>query len=369
MRYGGKGRGQSSIELLIILAVGLIVIGIVFSISQERLGSSQQVLAFSVAKNSVATLARAADAVYYEGIGARRQVRFTLPEGTVGSSISKNTVNIRIASGEGHSDASANTKAQLCPNSNLPTKPDSYMISLESLESCVLIGEGSNLSVSTTLIYENTNPNSTRLHSLNYSNLGAMPILVNLNLTFESTDMLVAFANPTDLVFTLGAGEQKEVMLKIDALPTAQGSHSGTLRANGSNGDVLETSIIVEAASGPCVQQCTYATPVSFIEIRTFSSDSYSQRKEIFDPSEEIIISGSDWDPNSEVILDLRDPADSYSLPNYPKVLIAGGSGAFSDSLLSGGLLAQNGYIIRASGTLGGIPKIKTANFNILACT
>lgn len=371
-KNGSLLRGQSAVELMIVLAVGLIVLGYVISTSQSRIGSSQQALAFSIAKTSVNDLSSAADAVYYEGVGSIRQVKFIIPEGAVSTSIASNSINIRIATQQGFSDASANTKSQICPNSALPSKFGSYLISVESLANCIAIGATSNLTVSSTLISVNSYPGNWLSKSVNYSNTGSAPILVNLNLSFISPDVSVSFLNFGDDIFTLNPGQQKEIPLNITISNAALGSYSGVLKANGSEGTKLTTAIVIQVSSQNCQQQigpCVGGGNVSLIEIKTYSSNSYSQPKEIFDPTDTILLQGGNWDPTTSLTLDVRDPADSFSLPGYPKSLTTNSSGGFNDSLYSTGLSGLSGYIVRASGTFGGSPQTKTGNFDISACS
>ncbi len=371
MRKFSVHRGQSALELLVILAVGLIVLGLVISTSQERLSSSQQALAFSIAKSSVNELAKAADSVYYEGVGARREVQFKLPEGTLATAITANSINIKVAAQTGSSDAVANTQANICINSQLPSKPGEYSIAVESLDNCIAIGALSNLTVSTTLISASAYPPITIIRSLNYSNLGDDPILVNLNLTFDSTDVVVDYVNPADQTFILNGGETKEVKLSIDLLDTALGTYSGTIEANGDNGDNLITSIVVEVFGQSCEPSTCPpgGSPVSLIKINTYSSNTYSQKKEIFDPPEEVLIQGANWGASTSLTLDVRDPTDTFSLPGYPQVITTNSTGGFSDTLSAVNLESLAGYIVKAQGEAGGTPKTRVYTFDVLACS
>ncbi len=370
-----RTKGQSSVELLIILAVGMIILAFILTSSQSRLNSSQQALAFSIAKGASQDIALAADAVYTEGVGAKRVIGYTLPEGTIGTSISQNGINIRVMGENGPSDAIATTSANLCPNSNFQSKPGTYAISVESLDGCVLIGAASNLSVSTTLLSFNAFSNSTVIKTITYANLGSAPISVNANLNFTPAEITAVFVNPLDASFPLNPGQTKNVDFKFDLSSSALGTYSGYLNATGSNGDILISNIAIDVSAAQCISQPSQpqcnptGSNISLIDIKTYSSNSYSQIKEIFDPSENILISGGNFDPSTLLTLDVRDPTDAYSLNGYPKPLTTNSSGGFSDSLPSGGLGNLNGYIVRASGIATGSPTTQTANFNINACT
>ncbi|MBI5224980.1 hypothetical protein HY989_03850 [Candidatus Micrarchaeota archaeon] len=368
MHARAKTKAQSSLELLIILSVGLVLLGIIFSISQQRINSSQQSIALSSAKSATSAISAAADSVYFEGVGAKRQVSITIPEGTVATSVTANSISMRLQIEGGPTDASANTNAILCSNSQLPTIPGTYRISVESLDGCVLIGTASKLEVSTTLIQLIGYANSTYNKTINYTNAGTSPITVTLQLLFASSDASILLASQS--VFTLNPSEKMETKLGIDLFPSAIGSYSGQLKAFGSNGDNLTTLISISASGATCSQQtCTSTDGAAVIEIETYSSASYSQKKEIFEPPETIELMGGNWDPNSAISIDVRDPSDAYSIPNYPKSLTTNSTGGFTDSFSAASLGASDGYIAKASGTELGIPKTKTSTFDALACT
>ncbi|MEK6954032.1 MAG: hypothetical protein AABX01_03425 [Candidatus Micrarchaeota archaeon] len=370
MRLPRSSKGQSSLELLIILAIGLVVLGLVISTSQQRIASSSQALSFSQAKSSVSLLAQAADAVYLEGAGARREVKFVIPDGVLSTSIAQHSISMKVASQNGGSDAAANTRALLCGNSFLPTAPGTYYIVVEGLDGCVALGANSKLIVSSTLISESAASGQSFVRTLKYSNLGNSPIQVDLSLDFVSPDVLAEFIDPADVLFTLPALGEKDVLINFTTSNSALGSNSGALYANGSEGTNLTTSIFIEVFGQTCQQQTCAGggANVSLIEIKTYSSNSYSQLKDIFDPPEDILLEGGNWDAFSSLNLDVRDPTDAFSFSGYPKSLVTNSSGGFNGTLSAGGLTGLTGYIVRASGISAGSPEIRTANFDITSC-
>ncbi|MFH1257458.1 MAG: hypothetical protein ABIG96_03115 [Candidatus Micrarchaeota archaeon] len=364
-------RAQSAVEFLIILTVGLLLLAFVISTSQQRITGSQQALAFSIAKGSVDALAKAADSVHYEGVGSKRQVKFTIPEGAIGAIIQGNSFKISISTQGNVADASAMTQATICTNSKLPEKIGTYTVTVEGLDGCVLIGSGSNLTVSTTLISVRSYANASLTKSVVYSNEGSTPIDVLLNLTFISPDVKVDLLNPSDSSFTLAAGMQKEVQLNITISSTALQTQTGSLIAEGGNGENLTTAIIISVESQECGSQlpCIASSDVAEIEIETYASASYSHKKEIFNPPETIAIQGGSFDPNTALSLDVRNPSDAASIAGYPKALTTNSSGGFKEEIAANLMDEANGYIIRASGVFGGMPVVANGNFNVNACT
>lgn len=367
----GKFKAQSAIELMIVLAVGMVVLGIVIYSSQNNLAASSQSLAFSIAKSSSAQITAAADLVYFEGVGARRLVQFIIPEGAIAVIVSANSVNIRMQNSQGVSDAQANTRSPICPNSNLPSTPGTYTIVVESQDGCVLVGNSGSLQASTTLLTINAHSNSTVFRQINYTNIGTSAILVNLNLTFESNDAIVSLVNPSDAIFSLSPGQIKTIDINFTLESIALGSYFGSIMANTTTENV-QTALVIDASAQFCgnqVQCSPTASDIAAIEIATFSTNSYIQKKEIFDPSEPILIRGDGWDIQTALILDLRDPSDSFSIGGYPKIIETNSTGGFYDSTLASGFDGLIGYIVRATGSSGGIPFSTQTNFDIISCT
>ncbi len=131
-------RGQASVEYLAIIGIVLVVTIPLFFYSFQK---SSENIKINQADDAVNTVARAADSVYALGPGAKRFVWVTIPQGTTGSSINNNSVQLQITIFGGISDIHASSRANLI--GVMPYEAGVYKIPVESLDSgYVQIGSG-----------------------------------------------------------------------------------------------------------------------------------------------------------------------------------------------------------------------------------
>ena len=133
------GRGQASTELLVILAIMLIVFAGVIALTSQGTADIGRVRSQRDARASVDDLARAADLVYFQGKGARRQVFVKLPSDydPGASYIQNDTILIRV----GGTDYAATSKAPM--QGQLPTAPGGSMVWVVSNGTYVIISNSS----------------------------------------------------------------------------------------------------------------------------------------------------------------------------------------------------------------------------------
>jgi len=125
-----KYQAQSSMEMLILLGVGLLVLSIMFSITNESSDVMREQYRSSRLEVSLKKLVEAADVVWMQGIGARKKVLISIPVGLEYSNASGDYVEALYyhRKGESYFYAGSNTPLK----GELPTKPGNYWISLEN---------------------------------------------------------------------------------------------------------------------------------------------------------------------------------------------------------------------------------------------
>ncbi|MEK6902910.1 MAG: hypothetical protein AABX02_04985 [archaeon] len=74
-------RGQSSVELIVIMAAALLILGVLVSLVSDQVTKLQNEHAIKLAQSSVQRLVENVNEVYLQGVGATRQVVLTWPEG------------------------------------------------------------------------------------------------------------------------------------------------------------------------------------------------------------------------------------------------------------------------------------------------
>jgi len=359
-------KGQAAVELVVILAVSLLVLFVIISISNDyitQLGSSKIT---TQARNSVDDLASAARQVYHQGEGARQQVLVTIPEGedSSRSGVGNRTIRMNVLG----SDIVATTDFEV--RGRLPTKPGGYNVWVIAKKGYVLIGTLS-LSADPGSVYAHffsKNQSQTSQSGVTFINGGDSPILVNLTLNFPIGKVNVSLHNPSDAGFSLPSGGTWPVLLDLSVSDNAFGTYSGYLYANASNGDELIIDIIVDVTSLVCTNQtcpqCAGTTcTAKYSVIETFNDSTYINFKDIFEGSEPVTISGAGWQSSSKVTLDIKGPSGS-SLPGYPRVVDTDSEGDFSIQWSPAG--AMNGiYSVFTNDSVNQ----RSTSFNITKCT
>ncbi len=361
-------RGQAAVEWVVILAVSLLVLFIIISISSQYLSELTQSQINREARNSVEDLASAAKQVYYQGEGSRQQVFITIPEGVDASrsGITNRTINLNVLG----TDFPARTDFDV--RGRIPTSPGGYMVWVTAKKGYVLIGTTS-LNAQPSYLYVHffsQNQSQSSQNEVVFSNDGNSSLAVSLTLNFPSGNVSASLLNPADTGFSLNPGDSKPVWLNFTVAAGAFGSYSGTLYANASNGDELTVDITVDVTGQVCTAPyCPPSQPgganctPSYMKIETFNDSNYKNFKEIFNLSEYITMGGSGWTPFSQITLDLRNPSGS-SVSGYPKLVAVNSQGTFSDQWNSVG--APVGvYTVIANDSA----RQRNSTFSITTCT
>lgn len=286
-----QGRtSQASVELMIIIAIGLIALLAFFSLSQEKLSQTTESIAISQAKAAVDSLARAADEVYSEGVNSTKQVYVTIPEGAnlTLSEISGHSIKISVRSAGGYTDVVARTEGTVF--GSLPDYPGGYWLTVISHEGAVSIGT-SVMQVSPTAVFTEMSQASSERENVTVRNYGEDSMVVTGTLGWSESD--VTFENLTVLYFLLASGASKNLTFEINSSFYAVGSFAGYLDLVADNGEELSVPLTVHVygAGGGSPG----ASNVSYLAVETFKNSSCDTEKLIFDPPSNTTLYGSGW--------------------------------------------------------------------------
>ncbi|MEM3555132.1 MAG: hypothetical protein QXF56_00180 [Candidatus Micrarchaeia archaeon] len=358
-------RGQTAVELVVILAVSLLILFVIISISSQYLAELSSSKAIVEARNSVDELASTAKQVYYQGEGAKKQVFIKIPEGVnpQKTGISERTIVINVLG----TDVVARTDFDV--RGRIPTTPGGYIIWVTAKKGYVLIGTASLTAEPSAVFLHFFSENETQSTNTKviFRNDGETELDVELNMSFPEGNVNVSLSNPADKNFHLLPGEFKEVWLDVFVEKNVVGTYSGVLYANASNGDELAVPITVDVTSQLCIPPTCPATGVNctphYMVIETFNDTSYTALKDVFDPSEDVVISGSGWEPLSQVSVDIKNPV-GVSVAGYPKIVGVNSEGIFSDTWNTAGGITGT-YTVRVNDSA----KERVTTFNITACT
>lgn len=363
-------RGQSSVELIIVLSAIMILLAFIYVASQSQLTASQNVVRVSQARASVVELARAANYVYYHGPGSRVQVFVTIPDGAAPQRMgvfNETYVNIGVYISGTVTDVNEKVSVpRVVQGANFPTQPGGYWVWVTAKEGYVIIGDISwdikpaqvalemlqNSSTGRTLVATNYLNSSVNVSLVLDWSHGAQ-ISVSLNGS-ASQDLVLAPSGAT--------GDAATLNLQLAALPGAPlGAYAGFIAANGSDGQVINVPLFIQVVGqqggGP-------PTNVSYVLIDTWNDSAYTVPQTIFDPTETVDIHGSGFTSNSNVSIRVYNPSAALVHSNETTSNSSGGFAYYWNP--GGGANNPPGtYNVTANDS----SRIASWLFNITGCT
>ncbi len=215
-------KGQASAELMIILAAALVVLIAVYSYSSQSVTGINKQKLIETAKTSVNDLKNAANDVYAQGVGAKKQVYFVVPQGVnqpasgvIGQSIVLNLLGSDIY-------AKANTQI----TGQIPTTPGGHWVWVTAFENYVAIGT-QNFSADKTSSYVTLPQSSSIQDTINLTNSGTENATVTISNNWANSNVTLAIAPPSP--FALNAGTQQAITLTYTSNASAAGNYPGSL--------------------------------------------------------------------------------------------------------------------------------------------
>ncbi|MFH0961954.1 MAG: hypothetical protein V1820_04690 [archaeon] len=317
---GLKKKGQSSVELLVVFAIGISALLAFFALSQQKIAETRTQLVLSEAKETVELLSRAADEVYSEGVNSTRKLYVTIPEGVnlSRSSISGNALILSIQVPGGVTDVSARTGEPVF--GTWPDLPGAYHLTVTSYEGSVGIGT-SVIQVSPTAIYSEMTAFSSEEKNVTLTNFGQDPIPITGTLYWTEDAEEVTVENLTAISFTLSSGESRNITLGINSSFSALGSYSGTIDFSG-GGEEYSLPITVHV-SGAYGSEGT--SNVSYIAVETFKESGCATEKLIFEGPENTTLSGFGWPAGVSLDFQIYNSTGSSLYSSAPTTNSTGG--------------------------------------------
>ncbi len=321
------GRGQSSVELIVILAASLTMLLLIVALSSSQIVDIGGIKAETDARNTVNDLVRAADFVYQQGPGARKKITIKIPEGVEADNtlVQNKSINIRVNG----NDFTGESKADL--TGSIPVFPGNYECWVRSYGSYVSVCTAF-LEVAPTSIYGIIEQGGSGSEDMVVSNIGNESIDVTITVYWNYTDTKVV-ASHTD--FTLAPKSQKDLIISFDSTSVTGGIFTGSMVVEATGGnitDVIEVPITIEVlspppGSGECV-------PVN-VDVETFEDSGYIIPTSNFNTSEAVIVSTGNWSAGELLTIDITGPSGSVS--GYPKDVYANSSGEYTVNWNSAG--------------------------------
>lgn len=136
-----KSKAQTSVEMIVLLAVSIIVIGSIIQISTTSMSNYGGMMKRSESESVLNKVSSAADMVYYQGYGAMTKIFVQIPEGLKNISISEKTITLEFLDGR-----TAYRNFDFYVAGELPIEAGGYWVQIESHCNMVLFGDVSEAS-------------------------------------------------------------------------------------------------------------------------------------------------------------------------------------------------------------------------------
>ncbi|MEK6970570.1 MAG: hypothetical protein AABW68_02645 [archaeon] len=259
-----RSRAQSSIEVIVILAVGLVILSSLVGFASQQLFILQEQRAVKTAEVSLERIAFSADEVYAQGSGSVRTIQIIWPEGldTNASVIADHSIRIRT-----FNRTLIHSTIPIVVGS-LPTRGGYHTLRIEAFDGFVTIGDVS-LSAVPPSIFSSMDRDANTNHSLLIRNTGGD---VNLSLTSEwdHSEIDMNFS-PADV--NVLADGNTTIDLNFWAGSDAAGAYAGKVWVRGTYADAVETLLIPLTASVTLGGSGSLSTYPSSIVTGTYRSD------------------------------------------------------------------------------------------------
>ena len=236
-----NAKAQSSVEFLVILAVGLLLAGVVgyFVFSQKSDVSVRSEI--DSAQLSLNDIAKAADDVFVQGPGSKKRIQVFIPESVELSSsgILEKTVFAKLY------DNTVSSSSKVVLKGALPSQKGKQFVFANARADYVWIGE-SKVSLSDYSFFVTMLQNASLSESLEISSESLDVLSVNVSADWNSVNAFLEFE---PLSFSLNPSESRTISLDFTSKPLALGQETGRLRieVSGSNySEELSLPVMVE---------------------------------------------------------------------------------------------------------------------------
>ncbi len=241
-------KGQASVELAVIFAMGLIVLLIVSVLANERLIDLSTQKQMNDARTSVRDLADAANHVYQQGIGAKKRVFVILPGDTdlnlsyIGKPLDapNGTESKAILLNFRGTDILASTNPEV--HGAWPKTTGGHWMWVESKGTYVTVGNAY-LDADKGALYFNTIRSASKSTPLTVFNRGEDNKSINVSVSFGWSDAHVT-VNSSSTNFTLASGENRTLTITAASDAQAGGLYSGDMYLEGTGDEISELLLI-----------------------------------------------------------------------------------------------------------------------------
>ncbi len=262
-------RGQSSVELLMVLAISLAILAALVNFTTEHVSNLQKEQAIHLAQNSLNRLVREINLVYRSGPGNVREIILPFPAGIdeANSRLQNTSIILRLYG----SDISATAVPSL--QGGVPTSEGLQRIRLISYSNYVVISLVSLVSDKESIYVAMARDSNTSTR-VTFTNTGSNSADVNFSLAWTHT--LVGASLPlSNKVITSGGSYSLDINLSAGG--TAQGNYVGNLLVSSNLGGSIEQLTIPINVEVFSAGQALLTVIPSALEFNTLGVDTNTQ--------------------------------------------------------------------------------------------
>jgi hypothetical protein len=275
------GKAQAAIELIVIAAGIMLVLSMLFEFSQTNLNENISLIQVSQARDTVNSLSEAATEVHNEGVGSRREVYITIPDGVNPNRIliGNGTITIGVYVASGTSDISSSQLGfTIVQGGFFPTTPGSYWVWVIGKQGYVQIG--SSINVNPLSEYFELFPNNSSNQNISFTNYGTAPVNVSLALVWSDSEISTAINGSGTLSFPLQPGTSNPQIADLSASANSnasRGLHNGYISVTTNISESETIPITVNVVGQPASLQ-----NISYMTIDTYNDSSYAYSNSTF---------------------------------------------------------------------------------------
>ncbi|VVB66411.1 MG2 domain protein [Candidatus Gugararchaeum adminiculabundum] len=292
----GMKNGQASVELVVLLAVALFILGAVVIVANNEIRAYNALQEKNKAELAVKQIVTAADQVYLQGSGAKKKIWVELPGGISSANVSGHYVSLRV---RGSDTSPYSSKGELY--GTVPPEEGGHWLWVVSSGNKVRIGSV-DLDIDPTLLVVYTftsNFDQYYQKSFKVSNVGVYNETVDVLIVWDEANVTVRINNTANR-FTLAPGASRTILVDFYTTASSIGSFNGYIRMNSSKGDEARVDLAVNLVNQECVRcsELVAGCVPAYYEIKTFANSDYSVEKTAFDPGENVYYSVRNYKEN-----------------------------------------------------------------------
>ena len=226
-------KGQSSIELLVILSVSLAAFAGVVFFANQKIGGFNSSVSETQLEQTVELLANASREVFVQGDGVEKIVVLRLPGG-IDSESSRIENNSIIYSLSGRAFFKT-LEFQL--EGSLASKPGTNAVKISSLNQSITI-EPVAFSPDKSSFFLRLNKGGSVQEFLVLKNHSQSLVSISMQKQLSSEDVSASFSPSSS--FDLNAGSSETIQMLFSSKPTASGTYAGKITVNGSTAQGID---------------------------------------------------------------------------------------------------------------------------------